>query len=126
MSGAGCSGPTFKSIGSWRFKKETTHPMDQRTRLLALGFVHAGAIRPDESGRGCVLDLAVDIPGHSVFGFVVGDQVMFIGSTGTGLKKRIAGAASALRSVMRILSGTERTAFNAWLLTLSRRMRTSK
>ena len=74
--------------------------MDLRKKLQTLGFVHAGAIRPVDSGRSCRADLNLEFPGYVVFAFVVGDRIKFIGTTGTGLKKRIGGAASALKVIM--------------------------
>jgi len=74
--------------------------MDVRKELQALGYVHAGAIRPIDSGNSCKPDFNLEVPGYVVFAFVVADRIRFIGTTGKGLKKRVGAAASALKGIM--------------------------
>jgi len=77
--------------------------MDVRNELRDLGFAHAGAIRPINSGRACKVDLSLELQGFVVFAFIVEDQTAMFLSSGrenSTFKKRVQGAASALNGVL--------------------------
>jgi hypothetical protein len=77
--------------------------MDVRQELQGLGFIHAGAIRPVDSGTNCEAVFAPEFPArarHVVFALVADDQIKKFGQTSKGIKARIGGHASALRKIM--------------------------
>jgi uncharacterized protein (DUF1778 family) len=77
-------------------------------KLRTLGFVHAGAIRPSDSGTSCYADLDREVEGCVVYALVVGGLVMKFGSAGrenATLRDRMRSTASTLNGVLRLADG---------------------
>jgi hypothetical protein len=78
---------------------------DVRKDLEARGFVHAGAIRPLESGKSCTADIrSLGFTGSVIYGLVVGDAFKKCGDTGregATLASRMSGCASTINQILR-------------------------
>ena len=79
--------------------------MDISKELQELGFVRAGAIRPDNTGTMCWADIDPDVPGCLVYAQVVDGKPMKFGSTTTTLRDRMRQNASTIRKIIELQDG---------------------
>ena len=79
--------------------------MDVRTELRDLGFIRAGAIRPDDAGHSCRAEVEQDVQGFIVYAHVVGNEIKKFGTTAPRLKPRVHQNASTINGCIGLLDG---------------------
>jgi hypothetical protein len=87
--------------------------IDARSELTTLGFARVGAIRPDDQGHRCALDLPRDVTGFVIYSFVVGTIIKKFGLTAprhATLRARMTQNVSTINGVIALTRGAVRDA----------------
>jgi hypothetical protein len=87
--------------------------IDAQAELTTLGFKWVGAIRPDDEGHRCALDLPRDVTGFVIYSFVVGTIIKKFGVTAPAhptLRARMTQNVSTINGVIAMTRGTVRDA----------------